>query len=84
MNVVFRSNDMLSAAGANMYALVRLQEWIAKKLNAEVGSYVHISLVPHIYYIRDVDDIAPFCEAGGAIHPIPEVCEACGKCPRGR
>jgi thymidylate synthase len=84
MKVVFRSNDMLSAAGANMYALVRLQQWIAQHLSAGMGTYVHISLVPHIYYIRDMDDIAPFCEEGAAIHPVPEVCAACGKCSRGR
>jgi thymidylate synthase len=82
MKVVFRSNDMLSAAGANMYALVRLQQWIAEQLSAEVGSYAHISLVPHIYYLRDMDDIKPFCGGGTAIHPLPEVCVACGKCPR--
>jgi thymidylate synthase len=84
MKVVFRSNDMLSAAGANMYALVRLQQWIAEQLSAEVGSYAHISLVPHVYYLRDMDDIKPFCGGGTAIHPLPEVCEACGKCPRSR
>jgi thymidylate synthase len=82
MKVVFRSNDMLSAAGANMYALVRLQQWIAERLSSGVGSYVHVSLVPHIYYLRDLDDIVPFCEGGTAIQPIPEVCAACGKCSR--
>ncbi|MDD1672863.1 MAG: thymidylate synthase [Methanomicrobiales archaeon] len=84
MKVVFRSNDMLSAAGPNMYALVRLQQWIAERLSLEIGSYTHISLIPHIYYIRDVDDISPFCEGGTVIHPVREVCTVCEKCPRGR
>lgn len=84
MKVVFRSNDMLSAAGANMYALVRLQEWIAEELSLPAGSYTHVSLVPHIYYVRDGHDIFPFCEEGTAIHPIEEVCKACGKCARSR
>ncbi len=82
MKVVFRSNDMLSAAGANMYALVRLQQWIANELSLPVGSYAHISLVPHIYYVRDSNDIIPFCEGGNAIHPVEDVCQACGKCSR--
>ncbi|MDD1675252.1 MAG: thymidylate synthase [Methanomicrobiales archaeon] len=84
MKVVFRSNDMLSAAGANMYALVRLQQHIAERLSVPIGSYTHISLVPHIYYLRDMDDIVPYCEGGEAIHPLSQVCAVCGKCPRGK
>ncbi|MCU0632412.1 MAG: thymidylate synthase [Methanolinea sp.] len=80
MKVVFRSNDMLTAAGANMYALVSLQQEISRSLGLECGSYTHISLVPHIYYRRDADDIEPFCEKGTRFRPIPEVCRACGKC----
>jgi thymidylate synthase len=51
---VFRSNDMLSAAGANMYALAHVQKSIADQLELPVGSYEHISISPHIYYIRDL------------------------------
>ncbi len=80
MNVVFRSNDMLTAAGANMFALVRLQEAIASQLGLPCGAYTHISLVPHIYYIRDVNDIEPFCRRGKEIRPLSEVCSICGKC----
>lgn len=82
MRVVFRSNDMLTAAGANMYALVQLQKSIAEKLGAPCGTYTHISLVPHIYYLRDMNDIPPFCGKGADIHPVSEVCRACGGCPR--
>jgi len=81
MKVVFRSNDMLTAAGANMFALVSLQQEIARSLGLECGSYTHISLVPHIYYRRDAADIEPFCGKGEKFRPIPEVCRACGKCP---
>ena len=81
MKVVFRSNDMLTAAGANMFALVSLQQMIARSLELGCGSYTHISLVPHIYYRRDADDIEPFCGHGERFRPIPEVCRACGKCP---
>ena len=56
MKVVFRSNDMLSAAGANMFALARLQEFVAKEVGAAVGAYTHVSLVPHIYFKRDAAD----------------------------
>lgn len=82
MRVVFRSNDMLTAAGANMYALVQLQKSVADQLGVPCGTYTHISLVPHIYYIRDMHDIEPFCGRGTVIHPVPEVCRACGGCTR--
>jgi thymidylate synthase len=82
MRVVFRSNDMLSAAGANMYALVQLQKHIAGQLDARCGTYTHISLVPHIYYIRDMHDIEPFCGRGTLIQPVADVCRACQRCPR--
>jgi thymidylate synthase len=82
MRVIFRSNDMLTAAGANMYALVQLQKSIADQLGLACGTYTHISLVPHIYYIRDVHDIEPFCGKGTLIHPVKEVCRACGQCDR--
>ena len=45
-----------------------------------VGAYTHISLVPHIYYKRDVNDLEPFCGRGELIQPIDEVCRVCGKC----
>ena len=44
MKVVFRSNDMLTAAGANMFALATLQEYIAGESGLPCGSYTHISL----------------------------------------
>jgi thymidylate synthase len=84
MRVIFRSNDMLTAAGANMYALVQLQKSIADQLGLPCGTYTHISLVPHVYFIRDMHDIEPFCGKGRYIHPIPEVCHACGGCDRAK
>lgn len=84
MKVIFRSNDMLTAAGANMYALVQLQKSIADQLGASCGTYTHISLVPHIYYIRDIHDIEPFCGKGKLIQPVREVCRACQRCERGK
>ena len=82
MRVLFRSNDMLTAAGANMYALVQLQKSIADRLGVPCGTYTHISLIPHIYYIRDVHDIEPYCGKGKLIQPVKEVCKACQKCDR--
>ncbi|NMB79222.1 MAG: thymidylate synthase [Methanomicrobiales archaeon] len=84
MKVIFRSNDMLTAAGANMYALVQLQKSIADQLGVACGTYTHISLVPHIYYIRDIHDIEPFCGKGKLIQPVREVCLACQKCERAK
>lgn len=55
MRVVFRSNDMLTAAGANMYALTQLHKNIADKLDYNCGSYTHIALTPHLYHVRDSD-----------------------------
>lgn len=63
MKVVFRSNDMLLAAGPNMYGLTELQGNIAHILSIQrgeeidCGTYTHISLVPHIYDERDADII---------------------------
>jgi thymidylate synthase len=82
MRVVFRSNDMLTAAGANMYALVQLQKFIADQLGVPCRTYTHISLVPHIYYLRDVNDIEPFCGKGAFIQPVADVCRACKGCTR--
>jgi len=84
MRVIFRSNDMLTAAGANMFALVQLQKYIADALGVPCGTYTHISLIPHIYYIRDMYDIAPFCGKGHLIQPVREVCRACGGCERAK
>jgi thymidylate synthase len=84
MKVVFRSNDMLTAAGANMYALVSLQNHIAGRLRIPCGTYTHISLIPHIYYLRDINDIVPFCGKGEYIQPVREVCNACGGCSLSR
>jgi thymidylate synthase len=84
MKVVFRSNDMLSAAGANMFALARLQEFVAKEVGIHTGTYTHISLVPHIYFKRDVADIPPFCQRGAAFAPSEMVCQVCGGCALSR
>jgi thymidylate synthase len=81
MQVVFRSNDMLSASGANMFALVHLQQRIAERVDAEVGTYTHISLVPHIYHRRDATDLARFCERFDRITPVPGACRVCRGCP---
>lgn len=61
LTVLFRSNDMLLAAGANMYALTGLQSYVAEKLgNIDLGMYRHISCHPHIYVNRDKDELKKF------------------------
>jgi thymidylate synthase len=80
MKVVFRSNDILTASGANMFALAHLQKSVADRLKLPCGSYTHVALVPHIYYIRDVDDIPPFCRKGQEFRPVQAVCDICGRC----
>jgi len=83
MKVVFRSNDMLSAAGANMFALAHLQKSVADRLGLPCGSYTHISLVPHVYYLRDLQELEGFCLKGAEIRPVEQVCRSCGRCPLG-
>lgn len=59
MNVMFRSNDMLSAFGANVYALTTLQkdvtDYVSRCINKKLkyGYYMHTAICPHIYYERD-------------------------------
>lgn len=65
MNVVFRSNDMLSAFGHNAYALTDLQQHIANELKIPIGTYVHISLNPHVYYKRDQYELEKFAKGLG-------------------
>lgn len=60
MAVMFRSNDMLLALGANMFGLTELMKDIAYMLNIDVGTYTHISLIPHIYDKRDADELERF------------------------
>ena len=68
MTVVFRSNDMLLACGANMYGLAMLQKYVLDKLNScsdknyKIGTYEHISLIPHIYVNRDADIVQKHME----------------------
>jgi len=57
MKVLFRSNDILMAMYANMYALVALQAYVAHELNVPVGTYTHIVTVPHIYHKRDANEV---------------------------
>jgi thymidylate synthase len=55
MNVRFRSQDAFKAAFMNIYALVRLQEYIAKRVSflsgaeIKVGRYFHVADSYHIY-----------------------------------
>jgi len=55
MNVRFRSNDAYKAAFMNIFALVQLQEMIAKRvanlssMSIKVGRYCHIADSYHIY-----------------------------------
>lgn len=72
MTAVFRSNDMLSAFGANAYALTQLQQYVAKKIEKAMGKqhecvpvmragrYTHIALIPHLYHVRDAEELKRF------------------------
>jgi len=57
MKVLFRSNDILMAMYANIYALVHLQKYVADSLDVDVGSYTHMVTVPHIYFKRDANEV---------------------------
>jgi thymidylate synthase len=47
--VLFRSNDLPEATFFNMFALIKLQEKIAKELSVEIGSYTHRANSMHCY-----------------------------------
>jgi len=57
VRIIFRSNDMLTAAGSNMYAFSTLGKDVADAIDVTFGSYTHIALTPHIYYVRDADKL---------------------------
>jgi len=57
MSVLFRSNDMLSALGANMYALVAMQERMSDLLGLPIGTYTHHSVSAHVYVLRDQHEL---------------------------
>lgn len=69
MYVEFRSNDMLSALGANMYALVHLQKHIADSLGLSLGWYAHTSVSAHIYYERDYEELIKYIDGLGLDYP---------------
>lgn len=62
MNVDFRSRDILSAAGANMFVLTRLQEMVARLLEVKMGWYSDTSVSAHIYYARDEFELKRYFE----------------------
>jgi thymidylate synthase len=52
MITTWRSRDYAGAAATNMYGLIRLQEYVARKLEVPVGRYIDFSGSAHIR-IRD-------------------------------
>jgi len=49
MNVHMRSNDAFKAAFMNMYAFTELQAYVARRIGAQPGEYIHIADSFHIY-----------------------------------
>lgn len=47
--VVFKSQDIYAAFPSNSYALYKLQEYMAKRLNIELGSYTQFNVSAYIY-----------------------------------
>ena len=68
--VLFRSNDMLSASGQNLYAITYLQGYLLDEINKgrvkkgmdplTRGWIECISCSPHIYWKRDMNDLLKF------------------------
>lgn len=71
VSVLFRSNDMLMAAGCNMYALTAMQKTMADALGVKCGKYTHISISDHVYPVRDIGELMIFARAKGLT--LPEV-----------
>jgi thymidylate synthase len=62
MFVLFRSEDILSAFGQNVYGLTELQKFIADALEIPVGDYYHYIISAHVYYIRDAHELSKFID----------------------
>ena len=60
MYVVFRSEDILSAYGQNIYGLTEMQKYIADAIEVPVGDYHHYIISAHIYNIRDAHELSRF------------------------
>ncbi|MCK9326594.1 MAG: thymidylate synthase [Bacteroidales bacterium] len=66
MTVVFRSHDMLSAYGANVYGLAHMQKLICDEINElsinriTIGTLTTISSSAHIYWKRDTQEFNEF------------------------
>lgn len=60
MFVYIRSNDMLSAWGADAYALSRVLQFVGKKLDTPTGYLEMISVSAHIYFKRDEMELQKF------------------------
>lgn len=66
MTVVFRSHDMLSAYGANVYGLAHMQKLICDEINElsinkiTIGTLTTISSSSHIYWKRDKQELNEF------------------------
>ncbi len=59
--VLFRSNDACKATFMNAFALICLQEMIAKELGVEPGTYTHRANSFHCYE-KDFDLLAGYCK----------------------
>jgi len=68
---IFRSNDVLSALGQNLYALSYLFKHVYSNVYIgpssiesnyydKIGTLTHIILSPHLYYVRDVAELKRF------------------------
>ena len=57
---VFRSNDMLSAWGANAYALTELLKVVAEQCDVGVGFLETVSISAHMYVVRDKQELDTF------------------------
>ena len=83
MKVIFRSNDMLTATGANVSALStpevhRRAAWRAMRyLHPHLACPAHLLPPGHARY-------EPFCGKGEFIQPIQEIFRACGRCDRSK
>lgn len=60
MFVLFRSEDILSAFGQNVYGLTELQKYVAGILELPIGDYYHYIVSAHIYHIRDAYELSKF------------------------
>ena len=70
MFVLFRSHDMLSGWYANMVGMRHLARELGEESGIEISEIICTSVIPHIYYKRDIEQLREVCQEAGLKCPF--------------